>query len=73
MLGVWGETVKVRCVVCGGVQAWIFLFLLMVMMGNFYPRVLDDMLVHRSCSWEVFVVVFLGVGSAVGNALQYYM
>lgn len=45
----------------------------MVMMGNFYPRVLDDMLVHRSCSWEVFVVVFLGVGSAVGNALQYYM
>lgn len=26
VLGVWGETVKVRCVVCGGVQAWIFLF-----------------------------------------------
>lgn len=49
------------------------ILLLMVMMGNFYPRVLDDMLVHRSCSWAVFVVVFLGVGSAVGNALQYYM
>lgn len=57
--------------------AFLILMVAMLMMGNFYQRVLDDLLVHHSCSWEVFVVVFLGdggyLGSAVGNTLQYYM